>query len=356
MPTRATQSLQSILAQHAAPAAEQLVETLPDGAVRCLACAHRCVIKPGKTGICKVRFNRDGVLHVPHGYVEGLAVDPIEKKPFYHVAPGSMALSFGMLGCNFHCGYCQNWISAQALRDERAVGRIQTCTAEQLVDLARREKCRSITSTYNEPLITTEWAVEVFKLAKPHGLLCGYVSNGHATPEVLRYLREYAELFKIDLKTFNDRSYRSLGGTLQAVLDTITLARQLGFWVEIVTLVVPQLNDSPGELADIARFIASVSPDIPWHVTAFHPDYKMTDRPRTSAEALLHAYEIGREAGLKFIYAGNLPGLVQSAENTYCPDCGSTLIERFGFYVRNNRLGSDGICPDCGTAIPGIWA
>ena len=356
MATDGSRTFRSILAEHVAPAAEALVETLPDATVRCLACAHRCVIKPGKTGICKVRLNRDGTLFVPHGYVQGVATDPIEKKPFYHVVPGSSALSFGMLGCNFACDFCQNWISSQALREGGSVAQIRTCSAQQLLSLALRERCRSITSTYNEPLITTEWAVELFTLARPHGLLCGYVSNGHATPQVLRYLRGSAELFKVDLKTFSEANYRSLGGNLKPVLESIELARQLDFWVEVVTLVVPGFNDSGDQLKQIAKFIVSVSPDIPWHVTAFHPDYKMTDRPRTSAQTLLRAYEIGKEAGLSFVYAGNLPGMVDSAENTYCPQCGSILIERLGFYVRNNHIGPAGKCPDCDAAIAGIWS
>ncbi len=314
------------------------------------------MIAPGKTGVCQVRVNRDGQLHVPHGYVEGLAVDPIEKKPFYHVMPGATALSFGMLGCNFRCQFCQNWYTAQALREEGLTAQIRPIKAYGLVDLAVREDCAAIISTYNEPLITTEWAVEVFRLARPRGFHCGYVSNGFATPQALRYLRPHADLYKIDLKAFTDASYRTLGGRLQPVLDSIVLARQLGFWVEVVTLLVPDFNDSDEELRQMAGYLVSVSADIPWHVTAFYPTYKMTDRPRTPATSLRRAFEIGREAGLHFVYAGNLPGLIGGAENTYCPSCRGPLVERMGWHVVQNRIAEDGRCRSCQAAVPGVWA
>jgi pyruvate formate lyase activating enzyme len=348
-------SLRAILDEHTAPAAEELFDRRENDAVQCHACAHECVIAPGEGGVCRVRINKDGQLYVPHGYVEGLAVDPIEKKPFYHVMPGSTALSFGMLGCNFRCPFCQNWYTAQALREEGATARVRPIGAQAMVDLAMREDCAAIVSTYNEPLITTEWAAAVFQLARPRGLHCGYVSNGFATPRVLRYLRPHADLFKIDLKTFSDANYRKLGGRLQPVLDSIVLARELGFWVEVVTLLVPEFNDSDEELRQIARFVASVSPEIPWHVTAFYPTYKMTDRPRTPAGSLRRGLEIGREAGLHFVYAGNLPGQVDGAENTYCPKCGGLLVERQGWRVAQNRVTGGGRCPACEAAVPGVW-
>jgi pyruvate formate lyase activating enzyme len=212
-----------------------------------------------------------------------------------------------------------------------------------------------VTSTYNEPLITSEWAVEVFKAAKPAGLLCSYVSNGNATEEVLEYLRPWVSLYKVDLKGFRDRPYRDLGGTLERVTWTIRALRQKGFWVEVVTLVVPGLNDSVEELRDAARFLVSVSPDIPWHVTAFHPDYRMGDRPSTSASSVLRAAEIGLEEGLRFVYAGNLPGAVKRFENTWCPGCQGLLVERVGYRIRQNRLHASGRCPDCDRVIPGVW-
>jgi len=324
--------------------------------VRCHACAHRCLIRDGRRGICLVRYNKGGVLYAPHGYVAGLQVDPIEKKPFFHVLPGSDALSFGMLGCNFHCDFCQNWLSSQALRDEGAGGAPQIASAEQIIEIGRKYRAAGVASTYNEPLITTEWAVEIFKLAKQAGMRTLYVSNGNASHEALAYLRPWLDGYKIDLKTMNAQHYRKIvGGVLQNVLDTIKTAREMGLWVEVVTLVVPGMNDSTDELWEAARFIRSVSPDIPWHVTAFHPDYKMHDRGRTPVETLLRAAEIGLEAGLNYVYAGNLPGQTRNWEDTRCPKCQETLIRRVGFRILENKLAAGGACPRCGTSIAGIW-
>lgn len=336
----------------------ELYEKLPDGAVRCFACAHRCLIREGRRGICQVRFNRGGVLRVPWGYVAGLQADPIEKKPFFHVLTGSDALTFGMLGCDFHCANCQNWLSSQALRDpdsDVSIGFLRRITPEQVVAAAKRSGAKVIASSYNEPLITSEWAVGIFRLAQREGLKCVYVSNGNATPEVLDYLRPHLAAYKIDLKTMQDRQYRRLGGVLQNVLDTIRRAYELGLWVEVVTLVIPGFNDSTEELMEAARFIVSVSPDIPWHVTAFHPDYKMTDPPPTPVSTLIRAAEIGQEAGLRFVYAGNLPGRTKGYENTICPSCGQILIKRIGYTIRGYHLTAQGTCPKCGTLIPGIW-
>ncbi|MEA3351894.1 MAG: AmmeMemoRadiSam system radical SAM enzyme [Chloroflexota bacterium] len=336
----------------------ELYETLPDDAVRCYACAHRCLIREGRRGICKVRFNRGGKLMVPWGYVAALQVDPIEKKPFYHFLSGENALSFGMLGCDFHCSYCQNWLSSQALRDDSADSSeryVRRISPENLVDYGVRGGASVVASTYNEPLITSEWAVSIFGLARTAGMKCVYVSNGNATPEVLEYLRPYLTGYKIDLKTMQDKQYRRLGGVLQHVLDSIQRAHDLGFWVEVVTLVIPGYNDSTEELMDIARFVWSVSPDIPWHVSAFHPDYKMTEPPRTSAKTLLRAAEIGQEAGLRYVYAGNMPGRISEYEHTNCHHCNARLIERYGYMIRDYRITSEGTCPECGTKIPGIW-
>ena len=333
----------------------ELYERLPGARVRCVACGHRCLIPPGHEGICRVRFNDKGTLRVPFGYVGALQLDPVEKKPFFHALPGATALSFGMLGCDYHCGYCQNWLTSQALRDQDAVVDPERVTPAGLVRLAQAKGARIITSTYNEPLITSEWAIAVFKEAKPAGLLCSYVSNGNGTPEVLDYIRPWVSLYKVDLKSFRDRHYRDLGGTLDRVLETIRALHAQGFWLEVVTLVIPGFNDSDDELRDTAEFLASVSPDIPWHVTAFHPDYKMTEPPRTSVEALMRAVEIGDRAGLRFVYAGNLPGHVKNRENTYCPGCHALLVERMGFRVKQNRL-AHGHCPDCARPIPGVWS
>jgi pyruvate formate lyase activating enzyme len=260
-----------------------------------------------------------------------------------------------MLGCDFHCGYCQNWLTSQALRDKAALAPAQELRADEIVGAAKRGGARILTSTYNEPLITSEWAVAVFRLAKAQGLLCSYVSNGNGTEEVLEYLRPWVSLYKVDLKGFRDRPYRDLGGTLERVLFTIRALHEKGVWVEVVTLVVPGFNDSTEELKDVAQFLVSVSPDIPWHVTAFHPDYRMEDRPATSVGSLLRAAETGAEAGLRFVYAGNLPGAVHRWENTYCPGCRALLVERLGFRVLMNRLDATGRCPDCRQSVPGVW-
>ncbi len=325
-----------------------------NGWVTCTACGHRCRIAPGRDGICRVRFNDNGVLMVPHGYVAGLQIDPIEKKPFFHVLPGAGALSFGMLGCDYHCAYCQNWFTSQTLRDPEAGAPRRDITADEIVGIALENRIPIITSTYNEPLITTEWAVEVFRLAQRHGIRCSYVSNGNATPEVLEYLAPYVSCYKVDLKSFRQKNYQQLGGKLETVLDTIRRLEQMRIWVEVVTLVVPGFNDTDEELGEIAGFLASVSKDIPWHVTAFHEDYKMADRPSTAAAALIRAAEIGRNAGLHFVYAGNLPGRTARLEDTRCPGCNATLIERTGFRIRANRM-QNGTCPDCHRAIPGVW-
>lgn len=349
-----TTRLKDLLSEHTMPAARALTEPRADGRLRCLACGHRCRIGDGKAGICRVRFNQDGELHVPGGYVAGLQVDPIEKKPFYHAYPGRDALSFGMLGCDLHCSYCQNWVTSQALRDDRAVAMPQFCSADQLVAHAVAEGAPVVVSTYNEPLITADWAVQVFERARAAGLCCGFVSNGNATPEVLEFIRPFVDLYKVDLKGFDDKRYRSLGCTLSNVLESIGNIHAMGFWLEVVTLVVPGFNDNEEELRGIARFLAGISPHIPWHVTAFHPDYKMTDPCATPTDTLLRAYDWGREAGLEFVYPGNVHGRVGDREHTPCPGCGALLIRRRGFSVLENRM-QDGQCPDCGCAVPGIW-
>jgi len=221
----------------------------PEGErIRCLACGHRCLIGEGQRGICKVRFNDGGQLRVPFGYVAALQCDPVEKKPFFHVYPGSEALTFGMLGCDYHCLYCQNWLTSQALRDREAAAPPRPVTPSQLLDIARREGARLVVSSYNEPLITAEWSVAVFREAKAAGLTCAFVSNGNATPEALDFLRPWLTAYKVDLKSFDDRRYRTLGGTLDAVLRTIQMVHERGLWLEVVTLVIPGFNDSDDEL------------------------------------------------------------------------------------------------------------
>ncbi len=332
-----------------------LYHPLDRNRVLCVACGHRCPIGPGFAGVCKVRFNRGGKLYAPYGYVNAAYCDPIEKKPFFHALPGTRALSFGMLGCDLHCGYCQNWVSSQALRDYRSTLDFETATPAGIVTLARRQGARAVVSTYNEPLITAEWAVSVFREARAAGLVTGFVSNGNATPEVLDYIRPWTDLYKVDLKSFDDRRYHELGGRLGPILDSIRRIHSLGFWLEVVTLVIPGFNDSDAELSGIAGFLAEISSDIPWHVTAFHKDYKMTGPRDTPPGTLIRAAAIGRAAGLRFVYAGNLPGGTEDLENTRCPSCGSAVIERFGFRVLRNRLTAEGACPVCGYTVPGVW-
>src|SRR5260221_796132 len=518
--------------------------------IRCYACGHRCLLKDGARGICKVRYNEGGTLRVPSGYVGALQMDPIEKKPFNHVTPGAQVLSFGMMGCDFHCGYCftpdtqivtnqgvveigrlfeqgeritrpdgaevsfpealhavagsgqlrsvskvfkhpysgpltvikpyylpalrctpehrvyatddptqppqkiqaqhltekhflviprqygfpemeqvveaggvlsanashsfemsrtvseanyatietddfylirlrsletepysgsvynleveekhnylanfmlvsncQNWEISQHGRDADAGRDPLIISPQELVATAKSRGATALASTYNEPLITSEWAVSVCKVARQAGLQTTYISNGNGTPEVLAYLRPYLDAYKIDLKTMQDKRYRQLGGVLQNVLDMIKMVKQTGLWTEVVTLIVPGFNDSNEELWDAARYIASVSPDIPWHVTAFHPDYRMTDPPSTTVDTLIRAAEIGSEAGLRYVYAGNIPGRVGEWEHTYCPNCHEVVVRRHGFQVLENRLAAThGLCPKCNTPVPGVWS
>src|SRR6516165_8291937 len=331
----------------------ELYQKLDRGFVRCYACGHCCPIPEGQPGVCKVRFNRGGTLYVPWGYVGGVQCDPIEKKPFFHAYPGALAYSFGMLGCDLHCAYCQNWVTSQALRDPAAVAPPIGASPEAMVRDAVELGARVVVSTYNEPLITSEWAAAVFQAARAAGLKTGFVSNGNGTPQVLQYLRPWIDLYKVDLKSFDERHYRELGGRLGPILDTIRGLHTMGVWVEIVTLLIPGFNDSREELTRLTEFIAGVSPDIPWHVTAFHGDYKMTEPGNTTAAMLRTAARAGHDAGLRFVYAGNLPGAVGDLEHTRCASCGDTLISRYGYHIRDYRITANGRCPSCATRVPG---
>jgi pyruvate formate lyase activating enzyme len=348
-------TLAEVLEARTAEAAPELVETISRERVRCYSCGHECPIPDGAYGVCRVRFNRGGTLHVPWGYVGGVQCDPIEKKPFFHVRPGALAFSFGMLGCDLHCSYCQNWVTSQALRDPQAVSAPIDTTPADLVREAGRLGGRVVVSTYNEPLITSEWSVAVFKEARRAGLMTAYVSNGNATRQVLDYIRPWVDLYKVDLKSFDDKHYRQLGGRLDPILHTIRALHEMNIWVEIVTLLIPGFNDAPGELERLTAFLASVSPDIPWHVTAFHKDYRMHDPENTTPEMLVAAAETGKRNGLRYVYAGNLPGRVGDLEHTRCHNCHALLVERYGYFIQNYRLTPEGACPECGTSIPGRW-
>jgi len=348
-------SLAEVLQARTVEAAPELVEAISRDRIRCYGCGHECPIPDGAAGVCKVRFNRGGKLMVPWGYVGGLQCDPIEKKPFFHARPGALAFSFGMLGCDLHCSYCQNWVTSQALRDPHAVSPPMDVQPAQLSAEAVHLGARVVVSTYNEPLITSEWAVAVFKEARAAGLMTGYVSNGNGTAQVLDYIRPWIDLYKVDLKSFDDKHYRQLGGRLEPILQTIRALHAMGVWLEIVTLLIPGFNSSDDELNRLTSFIASVSPQIPWHVTAFHKDYRMNDPENTTPEMLMHAAEIASRNGLRYVYAGNIPGGVGDLEHTRCHHCRAMLVERYGYFIQSYRLTPEGSCPDCGTSIPGRW-
>jgi len=348
-------TLADVLQARTAEAAPELVERISNGRIRCYACGHQCPIPEGAVGVCMVRFVQDGALHVPWGYVGGIQCDPIEKKPFFHAHPGALAFSFGMLGCDLHCAYCQNWVTSQALRDPAAISPPIDITPASMVADARQLGARVVVSTYNEPLITAEWAAAIFKEARAAGLMTGFVSNGNGTERVLDYLRPHIDFYKVDLKSFDDKHYRQLGGRIDPILFTIRRLHEMDVWVEIVTLLIPGFNNGRDEMERLTAFIASVSPDIPWHVTAFHKDYRMADPENTTPEMLMDAAEIARAAGLRYVYAGNIPGRVADLENTRCHNCAALLIERYGYLIQGYRLTPEGKCPDCGTQIPGRW-
>lgn len=330
-----------------------LWERLPEGKVRCNLCAHRCLIFPGKRGICRVRENRDGTLYsLVYGRLVSRAVDPIEKKPLFHFQPGSASYSIATVGCNFHCRQCQNWEISQYPRehgDEIVGGHF---TPEEIVADAIRYRCQSISYTYVEPTVFFEFAYDTSKLARERGLANVFVSNGYLTEEATRAIAPYLDAINIDIKAFKDATYRHYyGATLQPVLDTVKLMHQLGVWVEVTTLIIPTINDSEDELRAIARFLKGVDPAIPWHVTRFYPQYKLLDLPPTPVGTLRRAREIGLEEGLKYVYEGNVPG--EGGENTYCPGCGELLIARWGFSISRYAI-KDGRCPKCGAEIAGV--
>jgi pyruvate formate lyase activating enzyme len=323
------------------------------GKVACALCSHRCVIAPSKSGICAVRRNTGGKLEtLVYGEVIAAHVDPIEKKPLYHFYPGSKALSIAAAGCNFRCSFCQNWEISQAPRRSGGALRGTALLPRDIVAEAQAQGCRSISYTYTEPTIFFEYAYDAARLASEAGLANNFVTNGYMTAEALTTIRPYLDAANVDLKAFKDETYKKIcGARLDPVLDTIRLMRKLGVWVEVTTLVVPGLNDGDAELAGIARFIAGVDPDIPWHISRFHPDFEYTDAPPTPAKTLRKAYEIGKREGLRYLYIGNMLG---EGEDTHCPQCGTLLIRRRGFFVAQNRL-AGAACPSCGQPVAGIF-
>jgi len=321
--------------------------------VQCGLCSHRCVIVPGKRGICGVRENKDGVLYsLVYDKVIARHIDPIEKKPLFHFQPGSLSYSIATPGCNFHCKHCQNADISQLPRDRGGVILGEEVSPSMIVDAALRNGCASISYTYTEPTIYFELAYDTARLAAGAGLKNVFVSNGYITPEALREIKPYLHAANIDLKGYTDEFYKKIcGARLQPVLDSIRLYQELGIWIEITTLVIPGHNDSDEELNGIARFIRSVGENIPWHVSRFHPTYKLTDQPITPLKTLKRAREIGFDAGLRYVYEGNIPG---EGEDTLCWSCSKTLIKRIGFSVLENMI-KDGKCGYCGAAIAGVW-
>jgi pyruvate formate lyase activating enzyme len=325
------------------------------GKVQCHLCAHECKIDPGKRGLCHVRENQDGTLYsLVYGMVVAENVDPIEKKPLFHFLPGSRSYSIATAGCNFMCLHCQNYDISQYPKTHggNIPGTERPPTA--IVAEAKANRCTTISYTYTEPTIFLEFALDTARLAKEQGMRNVFVSNGFMTAESATAMAGVIDGDNIDLKSFRDDFYRKIcKARLQPVLDTIARLKRSGVWIEVTTLVIPGLNDSTEELTDIAQFIKGVGPEIPWHVSAFHPTYQMMDRPRTPAATLLKARDIGLAAGLRYVYTGNIPG--QGGENTHCYSCGELVIERVGYTIKGFIL-QDGKCPKCQAAIDGVWA
>jgi pyruvate formate lyase activating enzyme len=323
-----------------------LYDKLEDNQVQCVLCAHRCLIKPGRLGICRVRENRDGTLYsLVYAQAVSANVDPIEKKPLYHFLPGTGAFSIATVGCNFRCAFCQNADISQASKGGGWGRWGQELPPEQVVNLAQKSRCASIAYTYTEPTIFFEYAYDTAKIAAERGIKNVFVTNGYMTEEALHEIEPYLDAANVDLKGFTDEFYRrTCGAQLQPVLDSICLMHQIGILVEVTTLIVPGHNDGDEELRQIARFLADISLDLPWHISRFVPHYKMTDVPPTPVETLHRAAEIGYETGLRYVYAGNVPG--DRYENTYCPNCGEIAIQRFGYHTRVKLDGDR--CKNCG--------
>ena len=331
-----------------------LYNPLEDGKVQCILCNHRCVISPLKRGLCGVRENRDGKLYtLIYGRAISLNVDPIEKKPIFHLFPGSTSFSMASVGCNFRCLQCQNHEISQLPRDQD--GRIEGSDVppSKIISLTKQNQCRSISYTYTEPTIYFEYAYEIARQAHQEGIKNIFVTNGYMSEEALETIQPYLDAANVDLKSFKEKFYKEIcGAKLEPVLENLKRMRQMGIWVEITTLVIPTLNDSDQEFEEIAQFIVSLGSEVPWHISAFYPTYKMLNLPRTPVSTLHRAREIGRKAGLKYVYCGNIPG--EEGEDTFCPQCGRKVIERIGFRVTINDA-VNGECRHCHGKIDGIW-
>jgi pyruvate formate lyase activating enzyme len=352
-----------------------LFKKLDEGRVQCTCCQRYCIVEKGRRGFCGVRKNIDGELFLSvHGKAIAVNTDPVEKKPLYHFLPGSKIFSFGTLGCNFRCAFCQNWNISQApamtkekygkgdegeIRIAQLLEDGRELSPKQIVDYCLKNEIPAIAYTYNEPTIFSEYAHDTGVLARKNGIKNVYVSNGYESKECLKYMKEFCDAINIDIKSFNEDFYMNTCGwvKLAGIKETIKRSREIGFWLECTTLVIPEENDSDEELKSIAKFLAKISKDIPWHVTAFHPDYKMTDKKATPVSTLLRAWKIGKEAGLKYVYIGNVGGTNHG--DTLCPKCDKVLIERGYMDCRKNEIvvgkRGDGKCPECGTKIAGVW-
>jgi pyruvate formate lyase activating enzyme len=348
----------------------QLYDVLDDQCIVCKACKLYCKIRPQQIGICGVRVNRNGKLYsLVYGKASAVHVDPVEKKPLYHFLPGTEIFSIGTVGCNFGCSFCQNWDISQVTRDLRKklmkekrpwdmelemTEHGYALSPEQIVSICRAQKIQSIAFTYNEPVIFFEYLYDTAVLAHEHGIRSVFVSNGYESVEAMVLMRPYLAAMNIDLKSFSNTFYTKLcKAKLEPVLETIRHVKELGIWIEITTLIIPGQNDSDKELTQIAEFIASVSPDIPWHISAFYPQYQMKDTSRTPIETLKKAYRIGQKTGLKYLYLGNVAD--DKRATTYCPNCKEVLIKRSGYRIKTTFSFRDGACTQCQTKIPGVW-
>lgn len=322
-------------------------------AVSCLLCSHYCTIADGKTGICSVRENKDGVLYThSYGNLISTNIDPIEKKPLFHFMPGSVSYSIAAIGCNFRCGFCQNWEISQKKEAEKLGVKSYYLSPDQIVAEAKRYGCKSISYTYTEPTIFFEYALDIARTAKEQGICNVFVTNGYMTRDCLDVSRGLFDAANVDLKSFRDEFYKNLcGAHLKPVLDSIEYMKRIKLWVEVTTLIVPGFNDSDEELKGIASFLAGISKDIPWHISRFHPQYKMNDLMPTPVLTLEKAQRIGLEAGLRYVYIGNVQG---EGEDTICHNCSEHLIVRSGYVVKKNII-KEGKCQKCKASIEGVW-
>lgn len=329
-----------------------LYQKLPEGKVRCLLCHHNCLIGVDQRGICRVRENREGTLYtLVYGQLISRNIDPIEKKPMFHFAPGSRSFSIATVGCNFRCDFCQNYEISQMPKDQkRILG--EEVSPEEIVNMAKRRGCRTIAYTYTEPTIYFEYAFEIGKLATQEGLKNIFVTNGYMTAAALEAIYPHLHGANVDLKSFREDFYQKLcGAKLAGVLESLKVMKRLGVWVEITTLLIPGLNDDQEELKDIAKFILSLGKETPWHISRFHPMYRLLDRPPTPVRTLERAREIGLAAGLRYVYTGNVPG--DLGEDTFCYQCGSLLVDRFGFQILKYQI-KENKCYNCGAKVDGV--